>query len=161
MEEKLKGGTNNSPFLQLVLGVIMTSNQKKISLNIDINLYNEIKAISESNSHPSLSRTITKLLTKAVYLEKENIYASTVQDFVRQEIEKLSQKVAEEITFATEEINRESIDLFLNEIHKSKCISLANLIALTNTVAVTNEEAEDMRKESLTEAFEGMERIDD
>ena len=129
------------------------SRQPKISFNIDDDLLREIKLIGVSLSHPSMSKTIQYLLEKAVYLEKENVMASSTQLFLKEELNKLSQTLSEQITYAMEEGNSSAIERIEDSIAKSNRIALASLIATTLAVSTNDDEANEIREEVLQAAY--------
>lgn len=129
------------------------AHQKKVSLNIDDDLLREIDHISVNLSHSSRSQTIQYLLKKAVYQEKEKIIGSTVELFIKEGSDKLSQKLSEENSFVLEELFSNVVDQINSKIKRSEKLALASFITISNAVASTEEEANEIREEAIKAAY--------
>lgn len=127
---------------------------KKISLNIQEDVLNEVKQIGVKLSHSTLSETLNYLLTKAVYLEKEDIIASTVQNYFRGELNRFREEIIDKISLSIEEVIQEQTEeLNAQAIKDNKIIYLANLIIASEATTLTDEEAVEVRENALQEAY--------
>ena len=127
--------------------------QTKVSFNIDTKLYQEIKNLGVSLSHSSTTETINYLLRKGVFLEKEDVLASQTQLYFREELDKLTQKLSDQISFSLEDIDIPTLDNLERLSSRANKIALANLIATSNAVANNPEEAIEIREEALQGAY--------
>ena len=135
-------------------GVRVMADKSKITINVDKDLRQTIEAIGVSKSHSSLTETVLYLLKKAIYIETENVTASYVQLFLKEELDVLSHKLTDEATFALEEMLSQQMEVVAHRLQRSNMLSLANLIVTSNAVAMTDEEADDFRADALHIAAE-------
>ena len=130
---------------------------RKVTANIDEEIYKELSSLSAELEHGSVSKTLNYLLEKALYTEREKTFAPLMRTFIKEELDNYTSQLDTKLEYISEEIYSELEEKVTHLLYTNNKFALATLVASSWACTADEKDANQIQKLALEKAFNAQE----